>query len=152
MQVAYAAVSTLVFIAYYLPDFSRWVQSQASMQSKAFCTSKQAAAGSQPTAEAAAGTELRRRLPGMHDPPRFPAPGHLVPAPPPPPPPLPPTPQTLSKLSHVQSSSPSTGVVPSVAVVLLRMQHGQCLSSITAMLLQHLQPYHSKLVNPKNAF
>ena len=88
MQVAYAGISTVVFVAYYLPDLYKWIQSQTSMPPGAFCTSKQAVLGSLPTAEAAAGAELRRRqLSGVYEPHLFPAPRplsvQLSPLPPP---------------------------------------------------------------------
>ncbi|KAL3135804.1 hypothetical protein ABBQ32_007366 [Trebouxia sp. C0010 RCD-2024] len=60
-QVAYAGVTTLVFIVYYLPEFYNWVRSPTSMPPAPFCPSKKAELEPQPTADTAADAELRRR-------------------------------------------------------------------------------------------
>ncbi|KAL3161254.1 hypothetical protein ABBQ38_009618 [Trebouxia sp. C0009 RCD-2024] len=60
-QVAYAGVTTLVFIVHYLPDFYNWVRSPMSMPQAPFCPSKQVVLEPQPTADTAADAELRRR-------------------------------------------------------------------------------------------
>lgn len=61
MQVAYAAVSTAIFLVYYLPDLNRWVRQQASFSPEAFCTSKQVIIGGSAPSMAEGGADSRRR-------------------------------------------------------------------------------------------
>lgn len=41
VQVAYAGVTMTVYLAYYAPDFGRWLKVQACMPADSFCLSKQ---------------------------------------------------------------------------------------------------------------
>lgn len=117
MQVAYAGVSTVVFIVYYLPELYKWIQSQTSMPPGAFCTSKQVVPGSQPTAKTAADADLRRRqLSGMHQPLSSQPQDPLSLQPPPPPPPVssapPPWPLRLQPLRPLLFAAPPFSLLP----------------------------------------
>ena len=114
MQVAYAGISTVVFIAYYLPELYKWIQSETIMPPGAICTSKQDVLGSQPTAEAAAGAELRRRhLLGVYQFLPFAAPSPLVSAAAHPSPPLI-CPPTLLSLRAPFSAAPTSHLLPNL--------------------------------------